>query len=157
MQTEIKLGCLVSVVLADGRIRRFQNWDWKQEALAFQGYNYKYFNFPIPPLQRIVGERSETVSLILPLVGASEYGYFPIREWLKMGVLSNAIFQFKIFDFEATVYQHTFVTAEVVTQRTDGQSVAEFRLRQADDKTNVVMTSVYNYKTIGESPSYSAF
>lgn len=157
--SDIKLGCLVSVRLTDGRTRRFHNWnrDQTKEILTFQNKNYKYFSFPVPPLNRTIGERAESVSLILPLVGASEYGYFPLREWIASGALSNALLEFTIFDFAATIYRHHFTVAEIVTTRSEGQSVAELRLRQPDDRTSIVMTAVYNHKTIGDSPSYSAF
>lgn len=154
---ETKLGCLVSVRLADGRIRRFQNWARSNDNLTFQNKVYRYFNFPVPPLARTIGERAETVSLALPLVGASEYSYFPLREWIADGSLGNALLEFTLFDFETTIYKHHFIVAEILTFVEDGNSTAELRLRQPDDRTAQILTAIYSYRLIGDAPSFSAF
>lgn len=146
---------LITVRLVDGRVRRFQNS--QAEALTFRLNRYEYFNFTMPALARTIGEKAETVSILLPNVGASEYGYFPLREWVQDGTLDNALIVFEVFDYENTLYQHSLIIAEKVVQQQDRRGIVELRLRQPDDRYAAIMTAVYNYKTIGESPTYSAF
>lgn len=154
-KSTITYQCLATIQLIDGRVRRFQNW--QRQPLYFNARKYVYFNFPLPPLTRSIGERAESVSLILPNVGASEYGYMPLREWAQGSELDNALITFDILDGGNTLYQHSFIVAERVFQSIDNRSTIELRLRQPDDRNATVMTAIYSYSNVGEPPSFSAF
>jgi hypothetical protein len=146
--------CLCLFRLNDGRTRYFQNWQREDKGiLSFRGKKYQYLPFPIPPLKREIGENASTISLELPNIGSSEFGYLPIRDWAQEKYIENALIRFEIFDGSNIITRHNFCVAERILK---GNTI-ELRLRQPDDGFVRIMTGVYSYKDVGETPNYSAF
>jgi hypothetical protein len=138
--------------LSNGQARYFQNWD-DTKALIFRGQSYRYLPFPLPPLKRSIGEDATTISLDLPNVGSSEFGYVPLRDWAQQDLIENALIKFEVSDGGNIMQRHSFCVAE----RIFNEAKIELRLRQPDDGFVRVMTKVYDWRLIGETPNYSAF
>jgi len=147
--------CLCEIKLADGTVRRIQNWN--PAPIVYYNKNWNYAGFAVPPFTKKIGEDAQSIQIVLPNIGSSEHGYLPIRDWCQNGLFANAYVIFYLFIDDLSVAKHVFVVAERSFDDSSPESEATIKinLRQPDDRSAIVLTKKFTVKQFGELPQYA--
>lgn len=140
---------MCEIKLSDGGNRRIQNW--QIAPLTYLNKQWNYLGFDLPVFSKKIGEDAQTIQMVLPNVGASQYGFLPIRDWCQNGFLSGAYVSFYLFIDADLVTRHVFVVAERIFEENNGSTI-KINLRQPDGRGALVLNQKFTHAKFGELP-----